>query len=186
MKFADARKYKKEIKRLYKASFPGKERYPLALLYRKARGSGVRFLAVLDEDRFIGFVYVMEKPHFAYLYYIAVSPDERKKGYGSRMLRAIRRMYRGKTIAVSIESPDEKGIANRRERMWRLAFYERNGFRRLSVRTKEVGVVYELLGTGADVTKADYLSLMSEYLGAFSFRMVFSSAGKRSASASKR
>ena len=178
MKYADARKYKKEIKRLYKASFPGKERYPLAFLYRKAARIGVRFLSVLDEGRFIGFIYVIEKPHFAYLYYIAVEPDERKKGYGSRILQVIQRMYRGKTVVVSIESPDEKGIANRGERQRRLAFYERNGFRRLSVRTKEVGVVYELLGTGADVTKADYLSLMSEYLGSFSFRMVFSSAGQ--------
>ena len=117
MKYVDAGKYKKEIRHLYRASFPVRERNPLPLLYRKMRSGKVNFRAVLDENRFIGFIYVIERETFAYLYYLAITPKERGKGYGSRILQGLKRMYHGKTLTLSIENPDEEGVTNQVERI---------------------------------------------------------------------
>ena len=50
MKFDDARKYKKEIKKLYREAFPADERAPLFLLFKKTNNGRDEFSAILDDN----------------------------------------------------------------------------------------------------------------------------------------
>ena len=54
--FEDARKHKKEIRRLFVSAFPRDERPPIALLYLRHRQKRASFRAVMDGEKMVGLV----------------------------------------------------------------------------------------------------------------------------------
>ena len=78
MQFSDARKYKKQIKRLYRTAFPANERAPLFLLFRRTDNGRDSFWAVVDEEKFVGLVYTISTAKMVYVFFLAVEVfDER-------------------------------------------------------------------------------------------------------------
>ena len=62
MQLLDGRKYKKEIKRLYKSAFPKEERAPLFFLFYKTKyNNDNKFYAAMENGEFVGFVYTIKK-----------------------------------------------------------------------------------------------------------------------------
>ncbi|MCR5753465.1 MAG: GNAT family N-acetyltransferase [Acetatifactor sp.] len=173
MQFEDAKKYKKEIKELYTSAFPKEERAPLFTLYRKTKTGKNKFYAVTEEKSFVGLVYVVCGEGLVYVFYLAVAEKYRGCGYGSQILQMIKEMYSDCVVMLEIEDTEDTAAANYEERIKRLGFYERNGFQRLHAKTREAGVVYELLGTETSVGLAEFLPLMRKYLGGFLFRLIF-------------
>lgn len=173
MEFVSATKYKKQTRHLYRTAFPREERVPLFFLFHRARKPQNSFEAVLEGQEYIGLVYTIVQSNRVYVFYLAVAAGKRGKGYGSKILKAICERYPEHTVLLAIENTSDTQAPNREQRFRRLRFYEANGFRKLKIRFCESGVVYELLGTKADVTKADFLFLMREYLGSFLFRRMY-------------
>ena len=173
MQFTDARKYKKQIKKLYKTAFPFYERAPFPLLMKRTDNGRDSFYAVMDENSFIGLVYTIECEKMVYVFFLAVIEESRGKGYGTKMLEKIREMHGEKPITLMIEDTEEKNAKNMDERIRRLKFYEENGFKRLHIKINEAGVRYELLGTDYSVTQEDFLNLMKEYIGSFLFKIIY-------------
>lgn len=173
MQLADSKNYKKQIKKLYNTAFPKCEQTPFVFLFRKTKDARNTFYAVLDNDEFVGLTYIIQGERIVYVFYLAIEEKHRGKGYGSVVLTLIKKKYPDKVITLAIEDTAEMDAPNYAERISRLEFYKRNGFQQLGIRTNEVGVVYELLGTKTGITQADFLDLMKNYMGAFVFRFVY-------------
>ena len=62
---------------------------------------------------------------------------------------------------------------NYKERIKRLHFYVKNGFKQLNVKVNEAGVDYELLSTGSSVTQKEFLSLMRSYVNWLLYKILY-------------
>ena len=173
MKLVDARKYRKEVKQLYISAFPKEERAPFSLLMHRVNNGRDSFYAVEDNNEFVGLVYTIRKEKLVYVFFLAVAEEKRGMGYGTRILRCIRRMNPGCVISLMIEDTEDKNADNYEQRIGRLGFYQANGFKQLHVKINEAGVGYELLGTDTTVTQADFLALMKDYTGALLYKFLY-------------
>ena len=140
-----------QIRALYKEAFPFKERFSLPALRLAARTRGVDFLAYFDEGqngrRLVGISYTIAAEGYLYILYLAVEKGLRGGGYGSRILQHVQEQFPGKQLVLEIE-PLDKTAENYTQRLSRLGFYERNGFRRVGYDFFEGKVRYTVLATG--------------------------------------
>ena len=120
----------KEAKETLKTAFPRKEQSPFWALRFFAKHEGVDFLCFYDKsDNYIGVSYsIHDKNNRMLLLYLAVAENARSKGYGSAIVRYLEEKDNIKETVVDIESPYEQAD-NQRQRVHRLSFYQRLGFR---------------------------------------------------------
>ena len=154
----------REVKRLYVSAFPRCERPPFWLLKSRAKKGLGDFLVAEENGTLIGFAYVIPYLDTAYLYYFAVSGGERGKGYGSRILGELKKIYSGKRFYLARETLD-KGADNYAERVKRREFYLKNGFFDLPIMIKEASVTFDVMGVGGIVKSEEYDSMMTSYCG---------------------
>lgn len=173
MKLVDARKHKREVKQLYISAFPKEERAPFALLMSRVNNGRDSFYAVEDYGEFVGLVYTIKKESLVYVFFLAVVEEKRGMGYGTRILRCIRRLNPGCVVSLMIEDTEDSSADNYEQRINRLGFYQANGFQQLHVKINEAGVAYELLGTDDSVTQADFLALMKDYAGDLLYKFLY-------------
>lgn len=123
-----------EYRTLYdhmKRDFPRNERPP----YFAVRGSLTRgvygAVYLLDQDKVIGYAVVTAPgdSQFALINFLAILPDRRSNGYGSRLIALLAERYQDRTLVLEVESPDAaKDGQERLQRQRRVRFYERAGF----------------------------------------------------------
>lgn len=152
----------KNIKRLYRTAFPKEERAPLWFLLKKAKWQNIDFSAVYDGGKWVGIIYAVTDSMLTYVMYLAIQETERGSGYGSEVLKAIAKRYRGTRLVLSIEELNE-AAPNYKQRVRRKEFYLKNGFQDLNCRVKEFGVTYELLSFGGNVSKEEYKELIQSF-----------------------
>lgn len=162
---------RKQARSLYQQAFPADERAPFWLLSRKAHRSNVDWWSIYDGDTWTGFFYVLHAGDLSYLFYFAVSPQHRGKGYGTQALCELKKRYAGRRIFLAIEQLDP-AAENYAQRVNRKHFYERNGFSDLHKKLREGNVVYSLLGIGDAVQKEEYKTLIRNWGGALLTRLV--------------
>lgn len=153
-----------QIRRLYLTAFPADERAPFWLLAAKAAKPGVDWWAIYNEETWVGFFYVLNDADLSYLFYFAIADEQRGNGLGSAALQALQRQYAGRRLFLAIEELDT-AAANYAERLGRKRFYQQNGFADMHTRMLEGRVIYELMGIGGAVSKADYKHLINGWLG---------------------
>lgn len=161
------RKNQKEIKNLYKQAFPLAERMPYFILKHKSKNKNADLFGIYEDNLFVGLWYAVTHKDVLFLYYLAIAPDFRGKGYGSRVLKQIEEKYSDYRIVLNIEEVDEKS-PNYAQRLKRKAFYTSNGFFTLDYKVKEGSVVYDNLcysKSGKGVTKQEYYELLKSYFG---------------------
>ena len=173
MKFEDAGKYRKQIKKLYKSAFPRNERAPFFLLMRRTGNGRDSFNAVIKNGEFIGLVYTISTEKLVYIFFLALTEDKRGKGYGSEILERIQNTNQNKAIMLLVEDTDDTGADNYEERIKRLNFYISNGFKRLNIKVNEAGVDYEILGTKDSVSSADFFGIMRDWVGGVLFKFLY-------------
>ena len=145
------KQYYENAKKLYNTAFPPAERIPFAILYRKAKGSNVTFFAVTQGDEFKGLVYTVWFNDIVFIFYLAVSPDARGNGIGSKILSLVK-----------------ENAENNDERIKRREFYVKNGFFGAGYNVREYSVIYENMCYSKDlipVSKDEYTALIKAYLG---------------------
>ena len=142
------------VHELYYDAFPPEDRVGLPLLHRLAANDGVWFWACFDEAGGdspaaapCGLVYVISAGASLYVLYLAVDAKQRSRGYGSRILQALRELHPGKDLVLEIE-PLEEEAPNYAQRVRRLAFYQRNGFKLAGYDTLEEDMRHTILTTG--------------------------------------
>lgn len=131
------------INSLAKEAFPPEEYLAPSKLVEMARSESFDFWALLDENRFVGFMVVQLYRSIAYLFFLAISPDCRSRGYGSRAIETLKEKYPNKKQVVDFEMPDETA-ANHSQREIRRNFYLRNGYKETGFFLSYLGVDYEV------------------------------------------
>lgn len=132
-----------DITELNRLSFAPQESTPVGGMLDGADTGMADVLAFEDSGRFVGYSYVVCHDGFLYIYYLAVRPELRSTGYGSRMLSAIEARYPHDYVALHMEVPDGTEAKERR-----LRFYLRNGFTESKVPEDWHGMRFELMYAG--------------------------------------
>lgn len=96
-----------------------------------------------------------------YLFYLAVNPVLRSKGYGTKLLQWLREKYPDKAIVGNIE-PIGMDSDNEEQRIRRLAFYERNGFHLIPFRLSDDSGIYDIISTSDSFNEEEYERLIVE------------------------
>ena len=154
----------RKIKQLYMRAFPDEERAPFLMLVLKAKKEGVDFWSISCNGEWAGMLYIVNDRDLSYIFYLAVSEEQRGKGIGSAILKAAGELYKGRRLFLAIEQLDENA-ENYEQRLSRRSFYLRNGFTELRRKLREGRVTYDILGTGGDVRASEYETLMKNYAG---------------------
>jgi ribosomal protein S18 acetylase RimI-like enzyme len=117
-----------KIEELNEKAFPSTEStadlHFLAGLYT---GATVDFIAVEDDDVFVGYTYVINFFQGSFVYYLAIEPDYQDKGYGTALLKHLREMQGNRPIALTIFTPDPDND-DYEECLRRKWFYVKNGY----------------------------------------------------------
>lgn len=141
-------------------AFPPEEYLAPETLAEMARAENFDFLTLLDGDGFVGFMVVQIHKDLAYLFFLAIDPAFRGKGYGSRANETLKAQYPGKTQVVDFEMLDENA-PNYRQREKRRAFYLRNGYHETGRFLSYLGVDYEVFSMDEDFRLEPFQELMS-------------------------
>jgi len=133
-----------KVRSLAKEAFPPEEYLDPTDLIAMAKAPDFDFLALYDEETFVGYFAVMTYRKMAYLFFLAIDPSLRSRGYGSGAIEALKRLYPGFRQVVDMEMPDETA-PNASQRAKRRAFYLRNGYKPTGHFLSYFGVDYEIL-----------------------------------------
>jgi len=145
---------------LYVFSFPEPERARFDHLMKVSKTDLGDLYVILDVDKRVGMLHTMHRKDLVYVYYLAIDPGERGKGYGSAIITKLFSMYPDQRFALNCEAPDPKAN-NNEQRLERMAFYERNGFQDTGRRTKWEGVEYALMSHGGSIGRFEVNRLFS-------------------------
>ena len=157
----------KKITELFDTSFSDNEKIPIWLLRLFSYRSCVDFIAFYDNGIFVGFTYLITVKETTFVLYIATSPDQRSKGYGSKILHQISELHNGNTIVLNIENVDEI-YDNYSQRIQRQKFYFKNKFMDSGYILKDNKVIYDILYKGNCFSEINY----KEIFKVFSFGLV--------------
>jgi GNAT superfamily N-acetyltransferase len=133
-------------------AFPKYEREPWMWLMLKSKYRQADFMAFYDHEQFIGFAYVIHSHGMHYILYLAVNDQVRSRGYGSRIINAIRHLYPQDSLVLDVEQPNPQA-ANNQQRLRRMRFYKKNGFFPTPKLFKEEKVTFQVLATNKKINQ---------------------------------
>lgn len=159
---------RKDIEPLFISAFPEEERpNPHYYFSSFKTHQDNKLFGFYDSGVFIGFASVITYQDFCYIFFLAVSPEHRKQGYGSIILSELRNMYKDYVICLCYEEVDKK-YPDYELRKKREQFYLRNGFKKNPLMTNEFGVVFQTAYIGNHlVTFEDYQEIFGKCFGNF-------------------
>lgn len=115
----------KAVRRIYKTSFPRKERVAFKDLFAGVFKDFLLY-GFYYEQNLLAFVHLNETEEFVYLNYLAVGKKFRSRGIGSYIINWVKVNY-NKPIVADVENLDDNA-KNKDQRVSRLKFYYKNGF----------------------------------------------------------
>lgn len=150
--------------KLYDAAFPENEKKPWQLMLDKRREGYYDIYAITDGRDFLGEALTVSYRDIVLLDYLAVSPEQRGNGIGTKTLGLLFEKYPDKRLILEIESTFADAL-NPAQRKSRKSFYLRAGMKALDYRVMLFGVEMELLIYGGDVSFDEYRSIFSGVYG---------------------
>ena len=144
------------VKALYLSAFPPEQRYcPEALWLTGLLRSRTENLAWFDDSRLAGMTYTVDTGRNLYIYYIAVDPALRSRGYGSAILDCLRQRHPDRVLILDVDAPDPESPAYETQ-LRRVDFYLRNGFHALDHHVITEGKRLDILSTSEDFDASEY------------------------------
>lgn len=154
-----------ELIALYKEAFPVEEQLPWKDLMRLTDEMPLDFTAYYDGETFVGFTIVYPYKDYNWLWYFAVSKEQRDRGYGQKILSHIVAKYGNKKLILDMETPDQVDAINKEQRLHRLNFYSRNGFHDTHTHRTFDGIEYTIMLRGEGTfTSKDYDDIINEMM----------------------
>lgn len=150
-----------QINSLAKEAFPPEEYLAPDKLVEMSMTDLLDFLALTDDDAFIGFMVVQTHENLSYLFFLAIDPSLRAKGYGSRAIEVLRLLYPDKKQVVDFEMQDETA-SNNEQRIKRRRFYLKNGYKETGLFLSYLGVNYEVFCMDSDFEAQEFKDMMKE------------------------
>lgn len=148
-----------EVNALAKEAFPPQEYLAPSKLVEMAKADNFDFLALTDDNFFVGFMVVQTYQDLAYLFFLAIVPTCRSKGYGSRAIETLKAEYPNKKQVVDFEMLDNLA-ANYKQREKRREFYLRNGYKETGMFLTYLGVDYEVFCMDKDFEPEIFKEMM--------------------------
>lgn len=145
-----------KVRQLYLTAFPKEERIPWPLVRLNTLRKSIDLTAFLDGDTFCGFTYSITNGDLHLLLFFAVDDSLRSQGYGSAILSVLKESY--PTVVLNIE-PLMEDAPNLPERKHRYGFYRHNGFCDTGYHVWEVGGMFRILSTKAELDVLSYQKL---------------------------
>lgn len=96
-----------------------------------------------------------------YLFFLAISKDQRSKGYGTKLLNFIKDEYKNYQIYIDIEKVDETSL-NVAQRVMRKNFYLKNGYYALGYYLVYGGEKFEIMCSDNVLNVNDFCNLFEE------------------------
>lgn len=119
--------HRTEFEQINNEAFPPSERMGMEEMFSFTAHTDSHLLGIYDDRAPIGFILLLQNTDCAYLYYLAIHPALRSKGYGGAALQLLQATYSSLQIILDFEEIDETA-PNNAQRMRRKEFYLRNGF----------------------------------------------------------
>jgi len=155
----ESSKYWAGVNALASEAFPPEEYIAPKELVRMAAGGNLFFSALLDDDTFVGFTVTLHHKKMVYLFFLAILPACRSKGYGSKAVEALKAHYPNKTHVVDFEALDDSAD-NAEQRKKRRLFYLKNGYRETGLFLTYFGVTYEVFCSNGHFDEDEFKELM--------------------------
>lgn len=117
-----------KIEELNKKVFPYTETTSdLHFLTEYYKGATVDFIAVEDDNRFVGYTYMINFFQGSFIYYLAIEPECQSMGYGTALLKHLRNTHGNRPIALTAFAlnPNNEDYEDCVRRKW---FYVKNGY----------------------------------------------------------
>ncbi len=153
-----------KVAALAKEAFPPEEYLAPEKLIEMAEEGDQDFLALYDkehgEDIFVGFMVVKKYKQMRYLFFLAIDPTNRSKGYGGRAIKTLVSLYPDSQQIVDLEMLDETA-ENHIQREKRRQFYLKNGYKPTGQYLSYLGVDYEVLCMDDNFKFEDFKEMMS-------------------------
>lgn len=160
-KITKENRFWQQINFLAKEAFPPEEYLAPDTLVEMSKEDSFDFWALTDKDTFIGFMVVKTYKDLAYLFFLAIAPAYRAKGYGSRAIETLRALYPDKKQIVDFEAQD-KTAPNNEQRIKRRQFYLKNGYKETGLFLSYLGVDYEVFCMDGDFEPQEFKGMMKE------------------------
>lgn len=141
-------------------AFPPEEYLSPSKLIEMSKEDGFDFLALYDDDTFVGFIAVRTYKRLSYLFFLAINSSLRSGGYGSKAIKTLLELYPDKQQIVDMEMIDETA-KNNNQRVKRRSFYLRNGYLPTGHFLSYLGVDYEILCMKNDFDFHTFKEMMS-------------------------
>lgn len=149
------------VEALQRESFPPRESYEMERILQLAESPNIEYRSFWEDDTLCGILFYNVGETMLYLFYLAVNPALRSKGYGGRLLALLKAEYADKAVVGNIE-PVGFNSDNEQQRVRRLAFYERNGFHRLPYWLDDDSGLYDIISSGDGFCQEEYMRLITE------------------------
>lgn len=115
------------------------------LLFTSVR-KAINFLEFYNGDLFIGFSHFVKTRDMIFITYITINDEIRPKGYRSKILTYIKENNPTSPVSLNIETLDDN-TSNKEQRIKRVAFCERNGFKLLKYTVSEGKDIFSIMST---------------------------------------
>ena len=158
------RKNTAKFKELYKSSFPDSERKPYLLMKYWQYQKKMELYEISDNGQFCGLFIIVVYKDIVLIDYLAVLPQLRGGGVGSKALEYARKMFDGKRIILEIETT-KKPCEDLSQRIKRKNFYLKNGLTECGISVNLFGVEMELLKFNENVSFEEYLGMYRHMAG---------------------
>ena len=103
-------------------AFPYEERRSPSAQKRCMGDERFHFLEIIDDEKPVGFIALWEFSDYIYIEHIAIDPDKRSGGYGSKTLEKVKELFKKKIILEAEEPVTE-------QQKKRIRFYDKAGFK---------------------------------------------------------
>ena len=156
-----AGRFEDDVAELYESSFSEIEKVPISNMERAMKGGAV--LDVFREgEALIGFTYSFIFGDRLFFIYFATSPEVRGRGYGGRILRAVREKYSDKRMFL-IAEPEDRDAPDSGMRARRQRFYLRNGCEGTGLRILSDGAWFDSMFMQGTLTDREMVDTVRRY-----------------------
>ena len=145
-----------KVLNLYNNSFPENELIEFDVFFSsKIKGDVISFY---DNNQFIGFAALMSHENISNIFYFAIEPNLRGKGYGTQSLKQICQYFQNNKIILDVEDPFECNNEKEREkRLKRITFYKNAGFKLTDIKYNWMNEFYIIMIiNSAEITENEF------------------------------
>ncbi|OUM63379.1 hypothetical protein PIROE2DRAFT_10098 [Piromyces sp. E2] len=161
----DTREEHKRISQLYCEAFPSDERVPYWTLKVRVRQKRAVMYNFFDEDKWVGWIYIMLERDLAYVLFFAIDAECRGQGYGTEALTQILEKYKDYRVYLCLEDWNVP-CDNVEERIRRHNFYKKCGMSELPYRTtRNKKYVFSLMYKGGLIPPEEFKKQMYDFAG---------------------